>query len=428
MSSQGHHSNPNIIALNTQANPPASEVQILLERIQHDPQYSDLVAQVQSDRPSPKNPIVAVLIALRNLLIADPSEFYGKAFVTPELKEQARITARVATASTLLDGFTNAPLLYFAFADMGVLSALIVSSAINLAIVKFSNDNATAVAGRKYGNRAWARFATGGLIAINALQSAFAGPGVMLLNDYSTVQLGKAKELIAENTQRVEELRNLSNPRYEAVQQRLEKLEQELKETPRSDPRWESLYAQINGIWAERTRDWRQVPLEQAPLSAQLNILREDQFRIYEAAKADWQHKLEKRAASGSDVAFLQRELPDLYSQHFHPDGTLKSGVEAVRIATQNFFGKLQQGDWQGLGFPLFFFGLSCITSTTACTMAIAYSRRPDVQKSRDPVIEAARNRWLEDQYRALCEQHHTQQHRDDPSPTNSTTAKRRWK
>ena len=103
-------------------------------------------------------------------------------------------------------------------------------------------------------------------------------------------------------------------------------------------------------------------------------------------------------------LEFIKQEKPLVYNQHFTPDGELRSGVEATRLAIINFTTKFLRGNWAGLGFHLFSLLISIITSGPACGMTIALSFRKDTQKSFSEVVELERDKWLESRRQELEE------------------------
>ncbi|XDE63652.1 hypothetical protein AB3M80_06475 [Arthrospira platensis BEA 1257B] len=106
----------------------------------------------------------------------------------------------------------------------------------------------------------------------------------------------------------------------------------------------------------------------------------------------------------GNNLAFLQQHKPQVYQEHFTPDGELRSGIEATRLAIINFRSKLIQGDWSSLGFHLFSLLVSIITSGPACGMTIALSLRKDTRQSFSETVELQRNIWLESRRQELRE------------------------
>ncbi len=98
----------------------------------------------------------------------------------------------------------------------------------------------------------------------------------------------------------------------------------------------------------------------------------------------------------GNDLVFLKQELADVYSQNFQGDNDeIISGVTAVAISMNSFFGKLMTGDFFNLGLSLYFFLWSIISSTASILMTIQFARREDVRKSFDNNLELKRDMWL---------------------------------
>ncbi len=382
--------------------PQSNQAVQLLQHIEHNPAYSDLVAQAAaecSQPPKKRRPKFALGKRLLSLCIADSDEFHGTAYVTPQLKQQAQVTARVVSASSLLDFATNWPLLFFAFKDLGAL-AFPISLLTNAILLKFTNDTAAATSSRHSKNGKWSKAAAFGLVGMNALQSAVSGVGIELLNNQPMLNQQMAGELIQSQIAGLEDLKTLDAPQYQAVKERCETGEQEFSNMDLSNPRRDSLFTQLYGQWLERNVDRSQLPLEQLPICEQVERLEKEAFQAYEQAKAWLEEKLIDRSKIGNDVAFLRQEMPEVYESAFDEYGNIKSGVEAVRIATENFFGKLATGEFKSLGFSLFFFSLSVVTSTAATWMTIAYARREDVQLSRSQAVIDARDKWLEERWR----------------------------
>lgn len=97
-----------------------------------------------------------------------------------------------------------------------------------------------------------------------------------------------------------------------------------------------------------------------------------------------------QRQQLGDDVLFLQTQLPATFARHFDEDYELKSGTETVRLAVVSLYNKVLSLDLASLGFPLFFFLLSVVTSAIACWLTLAHAQREDVQISRDEVVNEA--------------------------------------
>jgi hypothetical protein len=335
------------------------------------------------------NQVVSPVRVLKNLVFANPQDFHGHVYVTPELQEHSNLTARVITVASLFNAITNQPLLFFAFKDFGGLAAISASLTLNLLLIKFTNDNGTAVAGRKYGNQNWAKAGAAAMISMSVLQSFAAGVGMEAMNNRPFLAELKAQEEIQRQTENLQEI-PASSEALEAAQREFQQLQGELAGIPRENPNWDTLHVQLYGTWEERDRDWSQVPLENLPLQQRVFRLERQAQAIKEEAQQAWGEKLAQRQQLGDDVLFLQQHLPAAFARHFDDDYELKSGTEIVRLAVVSLYQKVLSLDLASLGFPLFFFLLSVVTSGIACWLTLAHAQRQDVQMSRDELVNEA--------------------------------------
>ena len=381
-----------------------SQTRELLLWLEQNPDYAQLVAQAKAGdatAPTSKQRLSDAGKFLLGLVIANPEDFHGKAAVSETLVEHSRLTARLVSVSSLLNFFTNSPLLFFAFKDMGGL-AWLMAVVTNGLVLKFTNDTATIVSARKPGSYAWSKLAIGAMLLMNALQSFVAGVGTELLLNQSGLSEFKAELLIEEQAVRIERLKDIPNPKYAEVKLECANGEAELNRMPRNNPRWDSLFVQLYGTWSMGNADWSKIAYDRLPVCRKKERLQEEAYLAYETAKANLEAKLSIRAEMGNDLVFLRREMPLVYQQHFSTEGEIVSGLEAARIAILSFFSKLQSFDFAGLGFPLFFLLLSLITSGYACVLTIAHSGRLDTQQSFSDVVARERDRWLEDRRKEL--------------------------
>ncbi|WP_159790376.1 hypothetical protein [Sodalinema gerasimenkoae] len=333
--------------------------------------------------------VVSPVRFIQNLLFANPQDFHGRVYVTPELQEHSNLTARVISVASLFNAITNQPLLFFAFKDFAGVAAILASLTLNLLLIKFTNDNGTAVAGRKYGNQSWAKAGAAAMIAMSVLQSFAAGVGMEAMNNRPYLAELKAQEEIERQTENLQAIPATSEA-LEAAQQEFQQLQGELVGIPRENPNWDTLHVQLYGTWAERDRDWSQVPLENLPLQQRVFRLERQAQVIKEEAQQAWGEKLAQRQQLGDDVLFLQQHLPGAFARHFDDDYELKSGTEIVRLAVVSLYQKVLSLDVASLGFPLFFFLLSVVTSGIACWLTLAHAQRQDVQISRDEWVSEA--------------------------------------
>jgi hypothetical protein len=332
---------------------------------------------------------------VKNLLLANPREFHGKHYVTGELEEHSQLTARVISVGSLFNAITNQPLLFFAFKDFGGGPAVGASVVLNLLIVKFTNDNGTAVAGRKRKNLAWSRAGAATMVAMSVLQSVAAGVGMEAMNNRPQLARMKAENLIAEKTQKIQEIPATTEEARKA-REAYERERAKLDRLDKSDPEWDTTYVKLYGRWSERNKDWSQVETENLPLKQRMLRLEKRASQQKRQAQKEWNKKLAKRGQIGDDVLFLQQELPQLFQRHFNDSYQLTSGTETVRLAALNLYDKLKTGDVAGLGFPMFFALLSVVTSGAACLLTLTHAQREDVAMSRDAAVGEAIDAYFE--------------------------------
>lgn len=376
----------------------------LLNHIEHT--CPDLVEQVKTGkRPPAPSKRQQQWQAIKTLFLANPDEFHGTAYVTPELKEHSKRVAAIVSASGLYDFFTNASLFYLSFKSLGFVPGLVLSLVVNQVLLKFGNDSAAVASGHKPSTKLWARAGVFGLVSVNVIQSAFSVVGMELLLNPTGIAELKASTLIQEHEQKIESLRNLSDPRLQAAKRQCQENRQKLETMPKDHPMRQSLYAQTNGYWNQEQMDWSQVPEAQLPYCPLAERLEKNSLQIYENTKAQWEAKKVKRLELGNDVTFLREAVPNVYNFHFDEHGEMRSSIEATAYAVLNLRKKLLDGDLAGLGMPLFFWSLSIATSWVACVLTIHHARRPDVQMSRSAFVAQERDRWLEEQFQSLSKE-----------------------
>lgn len=385
--------------------------QTLLEILSKDPRYAHLVEapdQVELSWRETMHQGLKKFLKPDNIIhifLADPKGLHGTAYVTPAVKKDSVVLANTISASNLTDFLTNWPLLFYAFNGLGLGFGLLLSGALNVGILKFGNEVATATARNRPQNRAFSKYALICLLALNIVQSLASGPGVELLNNGTALSEKKASDLIEAKKEQVEQLAEVKTPQYDVVKASCDNEAQELNSMNRDHPRWDSIYVRLYGSYAQQDNDWRQVPLELLPICRQVTRLEQEAYKAYETAKASLETQLIERSKLGSDVLFIKQFYPDLYVRTFTETGELKSGVEAVGYATSSFFGNLSKGRIGRISFSLFFFSLSVITSAAACLMTISFSQREDVQRSWNDQVRRERDRLIYQQVYDLLEQ-----------------------
>lgn len=393
--------------------PEVSEDLKLIRWIESHPRYAHLVEQAAGTVAPPAPPrrpqFQFVLKKVKGLVVSNPREYHGTAYVTNNLQKDADVTARIVTASNIIDAFGNFPVLLYA-AGMNPIGWLL-SLCTTLALLKIGNDMSLTVARGKEGSQAWARGgALLGLIPLALLKTLTTGVGVELINNSSGLSQLLAAELaeerIAGAQQTLEQVEQAQAPSYRTVKERCEKGQANLRQMSKDNSLWASTYVNLYGQWNERSSNWQTLPLEKLPVCRQLTRLEEEANRKFEVEQVKFRKLEASRQLMGNDLRFLQANYSQVYDEHFNSEGQIKSGVEAAAYALTNFIDKLGEGNWKQLGLSLFFLGLSFLTSTVACYMVLTYARRQDVQMSWDENLRQERDRWLYEQFNLLLQRH----------------------
>jgi len=379
-----------------------SKPELLIKFVEQDPSCAEVLELTQEGKKlTPQDPSLAEKIS--SVLIANPKDYYGNAYVTDELKKHANITANTNSFANIIDFVSNAPFYFFCFKFLGNFPAVILGLLIDAGVLSFSNITASTVANRTKKNRGWANIGIFGMVSISILKSLVSGIGVELLTNPTGIQEQTVDYLVAEQRAKVEDLNNSPGPLYEKAQQECDKGAQDLQNMTEGDRNYDALYQQTHGLWSERNKDWSNVPEGQTiPHCPNARILKEQHYAVYEDATKTLDQKLSIRAQRGNDLAFLRDEFPELYEFHFDEEGNLRSPVTQVSMATRYFFSKLVNGEFADLGLALFFFSLSVITSIAAVFITITYANREDVLKSRDEDFARQRDMELEEIYHQL--------------------------
>ncbi|MEG4861200.1 hypothetical protein QUB75_27975 [Microcoleus sp. K1-B6] len=290
------HSPNNVVAVNNTNSQNARQVPDLISHIEQDPKYAHLREQAKNPPTTDKQKNLGQKIfnALKELLIADPKAFHGTAIVSQDLAKQATLTAGTVTVSSLFNFFTNYPLLFFAFKDMG-LFGVVLTSLCNILILKFTNDSTTAVSSRTKYNKTWQLWAIAASLSINILQSIASLVGTELMLNQSGLSHIKAAESIQKQIQQVETLKQLDSPQYQQTRQRCQEGEQQFNQLDRTNPRWDSFYVQLYGPWGDRKTDWNEVPSEQLPICRRVVRLETEAYQNYETAKKNMEQLLGRR-------------------------------------------------------------------------------------------------------------------------------------
>ena len=335
----------------------------------------------------------------KNPILTDPEELHGPNYVTEEVREASTVTATAINVSNTIDGVSIFPLLLYSVKDMGPLG-FIFALALALMMTKFTNGMGKAVATRKPGNRVWSACATMPMLLMNAVMSgtSLVAPELSL-NQPHLAEL-RAKELVSEQEIKVNDVQ----PDLRAVNDaegKCQDFQQKAANYPEGSTARNDYFIKANGLYQEQNRDWKSVLTQEGqskvPFCPLAKLLRKDVLKVSQVAKADWEKQKAQIVNSASYTAGIKQIMPAVYEQHFDAKGQLISGTEATRLAIQSTTSKLITGNWNSLGFSLFFFATSVITSGGACALAIAHSYRQDIQMSFDESLQIELDEFLED-------------------------------
>jgi hypothetical protein len=375
--------------------------QELIDWVEQQPEYADLVEQAKRGTrltPEKPSPLVAMWQWIAAQLIVAPRSLYGRAYVTKALQEDASKTAGVLTVANLWNGATALPFVIIGLKDLplGFLLALLAA----IGLVKFSNDCGAAAAANQPAKRGWSKAAMTGLVSMNIGLTAISGPGTELAMNQAGLSQMRAQEIVDELvlSDRHVEIDNAKRTLNESDRLAAEcmRKEKELKSLREEDPRRDSLYLEMYGDWALRNSQiWSTTPSERLPICRRASRMQGEGLRQQQVAKQALDAQQVAINQEGGSLIFLANKKPELYATIFTPGGQIESGVEASRLAFQSFNNKLFTGKWNSLGFAMFSFGISVITSGVAVYLTAAHARRKDVQLSYEQSILDARNQFF---------------------------------
>ncbi|MEB3167966.1 MAG: hypothetical protein VKK97_04455 [Synechococcaceae cyanobacterium] len=380
----------------------SSEVEPLLQWIQHHPHYRNLSA-APAAKPSRRQ---RALSWLKQHVLANPAELHGTAFVTPATQRDSVNVARVVTTSNLVDGVGNFSLLLFAG---GVASPLgwVSATALTAILLKFDQALFTAVArGGRRGRRMAYAAAVCGLLPFALLKTLGTGVGVEVMQNQSALQLRHATALVNDSLQqeraRISRIAQ-ADPTYATVRGQCLAGKGQLGRLSHSDPRWQSLQVELFGEWSQRNRDWRQSARSTPPpVCVQQKLIEADLRSRTDQARQQLNGIEQQRIALGNDQRFLKLRHPDRYSLAFQPNGEFRSTVELVAVGLDSFVEKLRSGQMSQLGLSLYVLLVSALTSFSACLLVLMHPHRPGVAQSWNEDLRRERDRWLAEQLQSL--------------------------
>ena len=339
----------------------------------------------------PRKTLQTKLKSIIYLVFTDPSKLYGKNYVTPRLKTNARNTAIVSDLANLFNNITAIPFIYYIFKDMQEMG-IALAALVSLIIFLITNALAvSSVAGR--------RIAIVLLLLSHFLLTGVSGIGSELLVGQNQIATDFAVELNNENFEKldkdkeksIEELRKQINE----LTEKLNQLEAELNKESISKRKYNRIFIEINGEWKDRNRDWSTVPFENLPLSQKI-LRRQSELNSNLTQLNRNKAEANKKRQELGEIGFLKYSRYDIFQENFNENLHLRSGKEASKIAFQSFFDDLSSFRFHAISSSLFFMGFSLITSVAALGLLKLLSSSYDMKRSNDPEIALLRSEFID--------------------------------
>lgn len=322
--------------------------------------------------------------------LARADDLHGEVFVTDELRKDSKITATVVSGATWINAMTNWPILYYAFNNWGTIVALTSTIVLDFLVLTWTNNTGTAAAGGNKGKLSWSWAGVMAFLLISTLQSIVAGVGAELINNQDELSKIKAGEIIDSYFAQLESDVDRRNSLYEEYKTQCKADSETLKAMPYGDPERNSLYLATKGKYGEEDKDWSNTPRDNIPTCPRASLLGE-----VVSARRDKLEQAKNNRHELGELGYLKNHLKQRYTETFTEEGQIKSGVIAVELAVNNFWQKLTVGDFEKLGFSIFFLSLSIITSFGALLMTVTYAITYNTKMSRNPRVEQAMRIWL---------------------------------
>lgn len=347
------------------------------------------IAASEADLQLPQPSLWKQLLGLFQPIVwTDAKRFYGRSHVTPELVTEAETTATTIGVANLLNTLTTYPYLCYVFANAPNGLGVLLAGGLGLLLNKVGNKCGEAACRHRY--RKGAIAAVGGAALLNMVLTLTAGPGVELLLNGSGLAERRGQELIQKNILDTTLSDKALAKRQEwakTAQTECQTILERLHDLPPNHPNRDLLYEQAYGLWKDRNRDWSQVATSSLPLCHKAAQLEEAAQTYAAKIQTEQEAKHAEIRRYGSALLYLQAVHPNIYRTHFDQEGLLRSGLVASRLSLQGFAQKLMGGDVADLGFPLFFFILSSVTSGIALVNVTLFGQRKDALRSWDPEL-----------------------------------------
>lgn len=360
--------------------------------------FPHLLEDIQSDQLTSKKKLLTTLfIYLKSLFIVEGSDLYGRAYVSDELFQDAKKTASVITVANLWNIATTVPILFIAFMDIagGVLLALF----FGWCLLAFSNHTGAMAAGNRPGKPTIGAML--GFVLINIGLTAISGAGTELSMNVSKLSERHAQKIVEQQilAPLAIEMKSSQQALQQAndLKQECTKKAEAFFKMPANSRNRDTLHLQLWGDHKDRNNleIWDNKPLEHIPLCHRATRLETEGKNRLTIAQSAFNREQANSQRSGS-LLHLKNNYPEIFQANFRDNSSISSGVEATRLAIEEFSYKLTRGDFAALGFSFFSFAISVITSGTALLLTIAHARRKDVQNSYDPYILLVRNQLFQ--------------------------------
>lgn len=357
---------------------------------------------------------------LRDVVWVPGENMRGKVFATPELDASLNSVAKLMSISTLWDFFTTIPLFQFSLSGPMAAAALPGATILSFILLVASNVAGENATDRRKGHSAKASWSLAAFVFLCTAKTLFSGVGVDLWIGSKAIASTYASELASSKLAKDKaELKRLKEggPDFLMAANRCSQLEQQMKELganrQANDTQYVSLYVQAYGsnalTAADRGLSPQQLEQRYGSVEAIPGICRQrDTFQALNTEKAKpLEMAIERKSRAIAErpaLAYLEKEEPELYSEHFRSvNGRIEwvNGNEAVGQATNQFYTALFQGKFGLLGFSLFTLSISVILTGAASVMIYLISLNKQVQASYSGELLLHRNQRL-DEYQEI--------------------------
>lgn len=384
---------------------------LFFQDIQMRPEYRHIVEKAMRPESrsrtgisSFKNQLVSVGNFVKGLLIVNPRELYGKAFVSKKLENDTKNTATIITIANVLNCVPSWSFIYLAVRTFSGGTAI--SGGVMVLILMFSNSCAVGASTKRQENRMLSRASMFGLIFMNIILTLISGPGTEL-----SMNMRGLSENLA--TDKVQTLITKKEESIEKLEEKKYDLDREIKDLesqylmPRGSVEREKAFLEINGPYEYRYNEeyWEQRPYEALPLGRKGTSVVKD-IRDIENEIKNIDDSVNESASS---LLYLKNNQNEIYQQNFDENGHISESYVASQEAFESFFGRLSSlfseenilndkssnSDWTSLGFTAFVFALSLVTSAVAVYLTLAHSNRDDVRRSFDDEYQKSQEEFF---------------------------------